>query len=92
VEVVEAHPQLTLVEFEVEHGATFPFHSPKRVVVTVGYPPGTEPSTLVNRIYDRVTAINEGPFGLGFGDDLQVEVHYTAVESTDGVKGTNGDE
>jgi hypothetical protein len=91
VEVVEAHPQLTLVEFEVEHGATFPFHSPKRVVVTVGYPPGTEPSTLVNRIYDRVTAINEGPFGLGFGDDLHRSALH-AVESTDGVKGTNGDE
>ncbi len=79
-ELVEADPDLTMVAFEVEHGIAFPFRSADRVVVTIGHPPGAEPPSLVGPIYERVTALDSGPFGMGFNDGLTVEVHYTAVE------------
>jgi uncharacterized hydrophobic protein (TIGR00341 family) len=82
-ELIDAEPALTLVAFEVEQGGAFPYRSPERVVVTVGYPPGGEPPRLVDRIYQRLSEIDEGPFGLGFGEELEVEVHYTQVETSD---------
>jgi uncharacterized hydrophobic protein (TIGR00341 family) len=87
-DLVDAEPTLSLVAFEVEHGVGFPFRSPERVIVTIGYPPGTDPPSMVDRIFGRVAAIDDGPFGLGFDDGLQVEVHYTAMEST-GSEATN---
>ncbi len=83
-ELIDAEPDLTLVAFEVEHGVAFPFRSAERVVVTVGHPPGTEPPTLVDRIYERIADIDDRPFGLGSDEDVQVEVHYTAVETSSG--------
>lgn len=80
--LIDAEPTLTLVSVRVEHGVGFPFRTPERVIVTIGYPPGTDPPSMVDRIYSRVAAIDEGPFGLGFvDDDLQVELHYTQVET-----------
>ncbi|AEN06393.1 TIGR00341 family protein [Halolamina sp.] len=79
-ELVDAEPSLSLISFDVEYGAAFPFRSAERVVVTIGHPPGTDPPSLVGRIYERVGALDYGPFGLSSGGDLQVAVHYTAVE------------
>ena len=78
--LVAAEPDLTLVAFEVEHGVAFPFRSAERVIVTIGHPPGADPPSLVDPIYERVSALEDGPFGLGLNDEVTVEVHYTAVE------------
>jgi len=42
-ELVDAEPSLSLISFDVEYGAAFPFRSAERVVVTIGHPPGTDP-------------------------------------------------
>jgi len=91
-DIVDDRPNLELISFEVEHGTTFPFRSAERVVVTIGYPPGTDPPSLVTRVYTRVATINEGPFGLGYGEDLKIEVRYVLVEGTDGVQATETDQ
>ena len=82
--LVATEPGLSLVSFHVEQGVAFPFRSPEEVVVTIGYPPGTEPPSLAERLYERMAALDDGPFGLGFDDDVRVEVHYTAVEREPG--------
>lgn len=79
-ELVDAEPSLSLVSFRVEHGISFPFRTPKQVVVTIGHPPGVDPPSLVDPIYERVSKFDNGLFGLSGGSDLEVEVHYTAVE------------
>jgi hypothetical protein len=83
-ELLSMSPSLSLVSFDVEHGAAFPFRSPEQVVVTVGHPPGTDPPALAGPLADRINAIENGPFGLGDGEGVVVEVHYTAIESTGG--------
>jgi len=83
-------PTLSLVSFEVEHGSTFPFRSPERVVVTVGYQSGTEPPAVADRLAERIGAIENGPFGLGSGEGVTVSVHYAAVETAGG-EGTQSD-
>ncbi|MBP1986316.1 TIGR00341 family protein [Halolamina salifodinae] len=83
--LLEEQPSLSLVSFQVEHGAAFPFRTPERVVVTVGHPPGTDPPAVAATLADRIEAIESGRFGLGGGADVQVEVHYTAVETSGSV-------
>lgn len=80
--LLEDHPSLSLVSFEVEHGAAFPFRSSERVIVTVGYPPGDDPPALASTLVDRVQSIESGRFGLGGGNGVVVEVHYTAMETS----------
>lgn len=86
--LLEDEPSLSLISFDVEHGAAFPFRSPTRVVVTVGHPPGVEPPGLAERLADRVNAIENGPFGLGSGEGVEVSVRYTAVETAGGEAGS----
>jgi len=78
--LLSQQPSVSLVAFEVEHGATFPFRSPERVVVTVGHPPGINPPAQASQLAARLGTIEPGPLGLGGGEDVIVEVHYTAVE------------
>ena len=82
--LLSGEPSLSLIGFEVEHGAAFPFRSPERVVVTVGHPPGEEPPALAGRLADRIEDINGGPFGLSSGENVEVAVRYTAVETAGG--------
>ena len=82
--LLAGEPSLSLIDFEVEHGAAFPFRSPERVVVTVGYPPGEEPPALAERLADRIDSIGGGPFGLSSGENVEVAVRYTAVETAGG--------
>ena len=82
--LLSEEPSLSLVSFEVEHGVAFPFRSPERVVVTVGYPPGEEPPTLADRLVERIGAIENGPLGLGSGEGIAVSVRYTVVETAGG--------
>lgn len=83
--LLSEQPSLSLVSFQVEHGAAFPFRTPERVVVTVGHPPGMDPPAVAATLADRIEAIESGRFGLGGGADVQVEVHYTAVETSGSV-------
>jgi len=82
--LLAGEPSLSLIDFEVEHGAAFPFRSPERVVVTVGYPPGEEPPALAERLAERIDSIGGGPFGLSSGENVAVAVRYTAVETAGG--------
>ncbi len=82
--LLAGEPSLSLITFEVEHGAAFPFRSPERVVVTVGYPPGEQPPALAERLADRIDSIDGGPFGLSNGENVAVAVRYTAVETAGG--------
>lgn len=82
--LLAGEPTLSLVSFEVEHGSTFPFRSPERVVVTIGYQSGTEPPALAGRLAERIGAIENGPFGLGSGEGVSVSVRYAAVETAGG--------
>ncbi|GAB7014213.1 TIGR00341 family protein [Halolamina salina] len=82
--LLAGEPSLSLIDFEVEHGAAFPFRSPERVVVTVGYPPGEEPPALAERLADRIDSIGGGPFGFSSGENVAVAVRYTAVETAGG--------
>lgn len=86
-DLLEETPDATLVAFDVEHGIGFPFRTPERVIVTVGHPPGVDPPSLGEEIYGRVSALNDGPFGLGFNADVTVEVHYVTVEYEPGTDG-----
>jgi uncharacterized hydrophobic protein (TIGR00341 family) len=87
VDIVGGQPGATLVTFEVEYGTGFPFRTPELVVVTIGYPPGTEPPSLAADIYGAVSALDSSPFGFGFNDEVRVQVHYTAVEFEPGEGG-----
>ncbi|MFW5911499.1 MAG: TIGR00341 family protein [Halolamina sp.] len=82
--VLADEPALQLVSFEVEHGAAFPFRSAERVVVTVGHAPGEDPPPLAERLAERITAIEGGPFGLSSGENVEVAVRYTAIERAGG--------
>ncbi|WP_176330523.1 TIGR00341 family protein [Halolamina sp. CBA1230] len=82
-------PSLSLVSFEVEHGAAFPFRSPERVVVVVGHEPGVDPPPLADRLAERIDAIENGRLGLGSGESVQVAVRYTAVETAGGASGSD---
>lgn len=73
-----------LADFEVEYGRGILYKTPERVVVTVGYQPGTDPPSLAEPIHDRVTRAGSGPFGIGFHEDVRVEVRYVAVETIPG--------
>ncbi|WP_237560365.1 TIGR00341 family protein [Halolamina rubra] len=79
--LLAGEPSLSLVDFEVEAGTAFPFRSPQRVVVTVGYPPGEEPPALAERLAARIGAIENGPLGLGSGEGVAVSVRYVAVDT-----------
>lgn len=83
--LLEEQSSLSLVSFQVEHGAAFPFRTPERVVVTVGHPPGDDPPALAATLAERIESIESGRFGLGGGAGVAVEVHYTAVETSGSV-------
>ncbi|NHX34995.1 TIGR00341 family protein [Halolamina sp. R1-12] len=89
--LLAGEPSLSLVSFDVEHGSAFPFRSPERVMVTVGYPPGTEPPALADRLAERIGAIDNGRFGLGSGEGVTVSVRYAAVETAGDGAGAGDD-
>jgi uncharacterized hydrophobic protein (TIGR00341 family) len=80
--LLEERSSLSLVSFQVEHGVAFPFRATERVVVTVGYPPGEDPPVLAETLVDRIESIEGGQFGLGGGEDVQVEIRYIAIETS----------
>ncbi len=70
----EIDGQARLLDVTIEQTNTVIFQEPRRVVVTVGIPPGSEPPDLVGRL-DRVA--DEAA-----GRDVQTSVHYVAVEES----------
>ena len=78
--LLAGNPDTSLVAFEIKYGTGFPFRTAETIVVTVGHPPGVDPPPLAEPIYDRISGLNDGPFGLGFNSDVLVEVHYVTVE------------
>ena len=79
----ELPPEATLLGLEVVYEG-FPLHTPRTVVVTVGYPPSESPPDIGPRIRDRVTdQVPESiaPFGQR---DVRVEIRYVAVDRAAG--------
>jgi uncharacterized hydrophobic protein (TIGR00341 family) len=73
-------PEAHLVSMTVDYGG-FPFTTPERVIVTVGYPPDQPPPRVADEIgrrLDEAAAEAAGPWGDG---NVEVRVRYLAVES-----------
>ena len=71
----EAYRDVTLVDLTVEtRTERLFFHSPETVVVTVGVPPGEQPTGLAARIDTRVEAVLDQP--------VTVQVRYVEVETS----------
>ena len=68
-----------VLDVEVTYGG-YPFRQPTNVTVTVGYPPGTDPPTVVAPLTDRL--VDDVPPQLGFdaGGNVSVSVRYIPVE------------
>ncbi|MDS0280576.1 TIGR00341 family protein [Haloarcula onubensis] len=65
-------PPARVLSVEVEQSNAVIFREPRRVVVTVGIPPGTDPPELAGRL-DRV--VDDAA-----GRDVDTSVHYISVE------------
>jgi uncharacterized hydrophobic protein (TIGR00341 family) len=81
---VATHEGLTLESVTMEYRGAPLFRHPSEVVVTVGYPLGTDPPPLAADVARRVDGIERWtPLGLVDGDDVDVEVRYVAVDGSD---------
>ncbi|MFB6154383.1 MAG: TIGR00341 family protein, partial [Haloferacaceae archaeon] len=82
-ETVAAHDDLSVVSVDVRYRDTPLFSRPSRVVVTVGYPLGSDPPRLAADLDRRINALDHGPFSDILGRDrLDVEVRYVAVDDS----------
>ena len=74
--VVAAHDladgELRLLDVEVRHTNAVLFQQPRRVVVTVGIPPGASAASLASTLDQRVDVTA--------GRDIETEVHYVTTE------------
>ena len=78
---VAAHEDLTLESVTTQYRGAPLFREPSVIVVTVGYPLGTDPPRLAADIERRVAEIERwSPLGLVDGDGVDVEVRYVAVD------------
>ncbi|MDS0293995.1 TIGR00341 family protein [Halogeometricum luteum] len=77
--VSELPEDASLVSMNVEYEG-FPFQTPSRVVVTVGYPPGGNPPVLGDDIRPVIDELAPEPLGPLGSRDVTVEVRYIAVD------------
>ncbi|MCU4740752.1 TIGR00341 family protein [Natronoglomus mannanivorans] len=81
----EEYDELTLVDVTVEYADPTPLRQPERVVVTVGYPVGTDPPPVAAEIQPRESVYAESAIHLPTGplvesQRAEVVVHYTERE------------
>ena len=69
----------SFVSMNVEYEG-FPFQTPSRVVVTIGYPPGGNPPTLGDDIRPIIDELAPEPLGPLGSRDVTVKVRYIAVD------------
>ncbi|ADQ66127.1 hypothetical protein C499_09954 [Halogeometricum borinquense DSM 11551] len=79
VVVTELPEETALISMDVEYEG-FPFQTPSRVVVTVGYPPDETPPNVGDDIRPRINELAPKPFGPLGSADVRVEVRYVAVD------------
>ncbi|QIB76558.1 TIGR00341 family protein [Halogeometricum borinquense] len=79
VVVAELPEETALISMDVEYEG-FPFQTPSRVVVTVGYPPDETPPSVGDNIRPRINELAPKPFGPLGSADVRVEVRYVAVD------------
>ena len=75
----ELPPEATVLDLEATYQG-FPLQTPRSVVVTVGYPPASAPSSAAADIRERVTATAPDPIGPIGRSDIRVEVRYVGVD------------
>ncbi|WP_435183122.1 TIGR00341 family protein [Halobellus sp. EA9] len=76
----ELPPEATLLDMEVVYEG-FPLQTPQRIVVTVGYPPGTDPPAVASAIRDRVATLAPDPIGPFGHADVSVQIRYVGVDA-----------
>ena len=76
---------LALLSLSVSYSEDIPFRQPDHVTVTVGYPVGTDPPPLAERLSTRLTRLADDPLGLDVpywtNDRVGVSVHYSPSDS-----------
>jgi uncharacterized hydrophobic protein (TIGR00341 family) len=84
-EIAESDAQLELLSIDVEY-EEFPVRRPTRVVVTVGYPLGSEPPPLADRLQERVRTTARPPplpqLPVRTAESVSVDVRYVALDGT----------
>jgi uncharacterized hydrophobic protein (TIGR00341 family) len=78
-ELADFPDELTLVSMDVTYGGEL-VRRPAGVIVTVGYPAGTDPPSLRGELADAVHGLPADRFGVVDPPAVRVEVRYVAVE------------
>lgn len=76
----ELPAEASLVSMDVVYEG-FPFQTPERVVVTVGYPPDGQPPRVADDIRAHIDGLAPEPLGPLGSRDVRVEVRYVAVSN-----------
>jgi uncharacterized membrane protein len=75
---------LELISLSVTYGRGIPFREPTHVTVLVGYPTGTDPPPVAERLSDRLTRLAAEPLGVDVPrsdpDRVSVSVRYTPLD------------
>ncbi|WP_343160963.1 TIGR00341 family protein [Halogeometricum sp. CBA1124] len=86
----ELPEEASLLSMDVQYDG-FPFQTPTRVVVTVGYPPDASPPDVGERLRPRIRELAPEPLGPLGSRDLAVEVRYVPVDQPRRVEGATDD-
>ncbi|MFB6256959.1 MAG: hypothetical protein ABEH58_09595, partial [Haloplanus sp.] len=78
-DVLDGYEGLERLSVTIAYEKVFPFSSPERVTITVGYPPEGETPALAGRLAERIEALDE-PL-LRSDGPITVEVQYVAVDT-----------